>query len=163
VVGLHSGSKVGAALAAGSPGRVASFTLMRMTHRIIVEAERRNAAMSVYLRNKPTVDPAADPEAWRDEQLDPWQSRGVKDLYAANYAFDLTAALRGIASRCLVIELAVAQEESLGRQAPAMTALMSDACAVAWQGNERELLQQRPAELAAILADFLSPTPHPAT
>lgn len=156
VFGLHTGNKVAAALAAHHPGRVGRLVLAGMTHSIILDAERRNEAMRAYVRRKPPTDPDADPPAWQDEQIDRLQCRGYDALYEANYAFDLARVLPRITASTLVAELCVPDEEALGRQADALCALMPSARALRLNGNDRELLQQRPHELARALSTFLS-------
>ena len=43
--GLHTGNKIGAALAANFPERVDRFVLVGMTHSIVIEQEKRDAAI----------------------------------------------------------------------------------------------------------------------
>ena len=155
VFGLHTGNKIAAALAADHPHRVGHLILAGMTHSIILDAQRRNDAMSAYVRRKPPTDPDADPRAWHDEQLDRLQCRGLDALYAANYGFDLAEALTRIAAPTLVAELCVPDEEALGRQASALCALMPSAQPLPLNGNDRELLQERPHELARAVSDFI--------
>ena len=153
--GLHTGNKVGAALAARHPDKVDRLVLAGMTHSIILDAQRRNAAMRAYVESKLPTDPALDPPAWRDEQVDRLHARGVETLYAANYAFDLASVLPRIEARTLVIELAVPQEEALGRQASAWLKLLRRGQAELIAGNDRELLQERPGALAEVISRFL--------
>lgn len=156
VFGLHTGNKIAAALAALHPGRVCRLVLAGMTHSIIVDAERRNAAMRAYIERKRPTDPEQDPRAWQDEQADRASSRGYDALYAANYAFDLAAALRRIAVPTLVVELAVPDEDALGRQADALCALLADGRSLQLPFDDRELVLKRPMELVAALQDFFN-------
>jgi pimeloyl-ACP methyl ester carboxylesterase len=154
VFGLHSGNKVAAALAAEHPDRVDRLVIAGMTHSIILDATHRNEAMREYVRRKPPIDPSADPPAWHDEQLDRLMCRGSEDLYVANYEFDLAASLKRVQNRALILELAVTQELSLGRQGEAICAVMRDATAHTLACNDRELLQERQHEAAMVLKRF---------
>ncbi|MES2480675.1 MAG: alpha/beta fold hydrolase [Pseudomonadota bacterium] len=156
VFGLHTGNKVAAALAAGHPAQMDRVILAGMTHSIIVDAQRRNEAMRAYVQTKPPTDPAQDPPAWRDEQVDRLNARGVDTLYAANYGFDLASVLPLIQAPTMVLELAVPQEESLGRQADALCALLRHGRAVCMAGDDRDLLQSRPRKLASVIAQYLN-------
>ena len=152
VFGLHSGNKVGAALAANAPDRVEHFVLAGMRHSILLDAERRNEAMRHYVANKRPVPREEDPEAFDDEQLDKLQCQRAYDaLYAANYSFDLAAALARVRVPTLVLELAVAAEDALGSPGKEICERMHDAQLVTLHCNDRELLQSQPAELARVL------------
>ena len=107
-------------------------------------------------RARDPTDPAADPPAWHDEQLDRLTARGHDALYAANYSFDLAAVLPRIAAPTLVLELAVPDEERLGRQAEALCEMLRNGRPHRLDGNDRELLQSRPGELAGVLAAFMA-------
>lgn len=155
VFGLHTGNKIAAALAAQHPAAVERLALAGMTHSIILDASRRNAAMSDYLRRKVPTDPERHPAAWHDEQIDQFLCRGRDAIYAANYAFDLAAALRRVSAPALVIELAVPEEEHLGRAAQALCGLMTRARALRIDCDDRTLLQERPRDLAVALHDFI--------
>jgi pimeloyl-ACP methyl ester carboxylesterase len=154
VFGLHTGNKIAAALASRYPRSVRRLALAGMTHSIILDGERRNVAMSEYVRHKKPTDPDTDPPAWRDEQIDQLQCRGREAIYEANYAFDLTDALGRVPVESLVIELAVPQEEVFGRQAAAICALMPRGRALQIDSDDRTLLQQNPGQLARALRDF---------
>lgn len=156
VFGLHTGNKVAAALAAFHPGRVCHLVLAGMTHSIIPDAVRRNEAMRAYIERKLPTDPARDPQAWQDEQTDRRSSCGHDTLYAADYAFDLAAALRRIAAPTLVLELAVPEEDALGRQADALCALLANGRSLQLPFDDRELLLAQPMQLAAALLEFLN-------
>jgi len=159
VFGLHTGNKVGAALAAAHPAQVDRLILAGLTHSIILDAQHRNEAMRAYMRSKPPTDPAQDPPAWHDEQVDRLNARGVNTLYAANFSFDLAGVVPSIAAPTLVLELAVPQEESLGRHADSWCTQLPRGQAVCVSGNDRDLLQARPHELARIIAGFLDEAP----
>ena len=107
------------------------------------------------MRNKPPADPARDPAAYRDEQIDVLTGHGNDALYAANFAFDLASALARVQAPSLVIELAVPAEEHLGCQASALCASMPNAQALQLPGNDDDWLQTRSGELAEILHSFL--------
>ena len=70
VFGLHSGNKVGAALAANHPTKVARFVFCGMTHSIIQQSELRNEAMRAYVRDKAEVNVERDPERFHAERDD---------------------------------------------------------------------------------------------
>lgn len=155
VFGMHSGNKVGAAMAAAWPQRVRSFMFAGMTHSIIPEAARRNDAVRAYVATKPALDPLEDPEFFRDMQLDRLQSEAAyAALYEANYAFDLQAALQAVRAPSLVIELCVPAEERLGRQADRICAMMHNATAASFPFNDKELLWRQPATLVPCLRSF---------
>jgi pimeloyl-ACP methyl ester carboxylesterase len=159
VFGLHTGNKVGAALAAAHPAQVDRIILAGLTHSIILDAQRRNEAMRAYMRSKPPTDPAQDPPAWRDEQVDRLNARGVDTLYAANFSFDLAGVVPAITAPTLVLELAVPQEESLGRHADSWCAQLPRGQAACVAGNDRDLLQSRPHELARMITQYLNESP----
>lgn len=154
--GVHSGNKVAAALAAENPLRIDACVFVGMTHSLVIDIEARNAAMREAVRSKPPTDPAKDPQAWRNEQIDTLNGVGNDALYAANFAFDFTAALRRVQARSLVIELEVPEEAHLGRQADAVVAMMPHARAMQRDGDDTDWLQVRPAELAGIVKSYLS-------
>ncbi|MDO8280868.1 MAG: alpha/beta fold hydrolase [Burkholderiaceae bacterium] len=156
VFGIHSGNKVGAALAAGWPERVRSFMFAGMTHSIIPDAARRNEAVRAYVAAKPALDPQEDPEFFRDMQLDRLQCEAAyAALYEANYAFDLQNALQRVQAPSLVIELCVPPEEHLGRQATPICAMMRNATAVSFPFNDKDLLWRQPATLIPALRGFV--------
>ena len=178
VFGLHSGNKLAAALAADFPQRVRRLVLAGMTHSLVVDAGKRNAAVLGYAGRtaatqgwealadklrKLLVEPlpltsAGTPDTDRQmtELLDALQAHdGANALYPANVAFDLAAALKRIPAPTLIMELVTPGESDLGRQGPLITALMSDGRTLAMEGNDREWLQIRSRELAAYLQTFL--------
>lgn len=61
VFGLHTGNKVGAALAAGWGDRVSHFICCGMTHSIVVEREKRDRAIKVIIEKSLSKEqPSAD-------------------------------------------------------------------------------------------------------
>lgn len=77
-------------------------------------------------------------------------------IYAANFEFDFEAALRRIDAPALIIEVASAAEEHLGRQAARLAALMTDAKAATIEDGDREVLEMRTDEVLALLQGFLA-------
>jgi pimeloyl-ACP methyl ester carboxylesterase len=93
----------------------------------------------------------------RDEVIDEVASwDGVEPVYAANFAFDLAAALQQVKAPTLIIELETAETSVLGRQAPLLQARMSHCTVLAMDDHERTLLGKHPERLAAPLVEFLS-------
>jgi pimeloyl-ACP methyl ester carboxylesterase len=154
VFGLHTGNKIGAALAAGFPDHVSRYILSGMTHSIIPEQSRRDACIKALLAANP-IRPE-DVEA-HSEKLDRLQGiDGFARIYDANYAFDLAAEVQKIDTPSLVLELATPLEAHLGRQAPALAALMPRAESRVLEFSDRELLERRPERLAEAISDFLA-------
>jgi pimeloyl-ACP methyl ester carboxylesterase len=184
VFGLHSGNKVAAAMAANWPARVARLVIAGMTHSLVVDRAHRNDAVLRYAGrsdagsnddaqvrkdlcgklDKVLHDPyvpltssgTPDVERLAVEILDTVQARdGANLMYPANLAFDLAETLKRVAAPSLVIELVTEGEAGLGRQGTLLAGLMKDCRAVALAGNDRELLQARPAELVELLREFI--------
>ena len=175
VFGLHSGNKLAAALAAGWPERVDRLVVAGMTHSLVVDAAQRNAAMLAYAgRSQNLAGTAADAALidkldtlWRSphatdtdrviaESLDLLQSRaGADAMYPANLAFDFPATLARVTATTLVLELTTAAEAGMGLQGPLLAGLMSNGKAATLPGDDRDLLQNRPAALAEVLDRFL--------
>ena len=76
-------------------------------------------------------------------------------IYAANFNFDFEAALRRVTAPSLVIEVASKAEAHLGPQAARLAALMPNAKAVTIEEGDREVLEMRTDEVAALILDFL--------
>ena len=77
-------------------------------------------------------------------------------IYAANFEFDFEAALRRIEAPALIIEVASAAEEHLGRQAERLAGLMNDAKPATIEDGDREVLEMRTEEVRALIERFLS-------
>lgn len=155
VFGLHSGNKVGAALAAGWPQRVRRFVCAGMRHSIIPDAARRNEAMRRYIANKPKAIREDDPQGYEEEQMDILACQRAYDtLYAANYAFDLADSLTKVTAPTLILELAVPSEDHLGSPGRELADRMPNASMKRIDCNDRKLLRERRRALAEILIGF---------
>lgn len=191
LLGLHTGNKIGAALAAGFPARVRRFVCVGMTHSIVIDKAKRDAAILDLVRkgldrteasadgghlvkrwaatfgtvsrawwseariNKPAVT-EDDIRLLENEVLDLIQSRHSFDaIYPANFRFDLGAAFARIPVPTLVVELATAAEDHLGRQAAAVARLLPRGEAVTLEHTDRGVMEQEPGALAAVVLPFL--------
>ena len=76
-------------------------------------------------------------------------------IYDANFNFDFEAALRQVKSPTLIIEVASAAEEHLGRQAERLAGLMPDAKAATIEEGDREVLEMRVDEVLGFIRGFL--------
>lgn len=153
VFGLHTGNKIGAALAAAHPERVSRFILCGMTHSIIPDARQREAAIRAILAAHP-IDPAAVlAPSERQDRRD--GAAGTRAIYEANYSFDLAATLGRLSMPTLVLELVTPAEAHLGEQAGALAALIPAATARLLERSDRDVLERAPAELAAVITRFL--------
>jgi len=76
-------------------------------------------------------------------------------IYDANFNFDFEAALRRVKSPTLIIEVASAAEEHLGRQADRLAGLMPDAKAATIEEGDREVLEMRTDEVFGLIHGFL--------
>lgn len=153
--GVHSGNKVAASLAANWPERVDHLIIAGLRHSIIPDAARRNQAMASYVASKPSPQRGDASRTCDEERMDtPARSAAYENLYRANYAFDLAQALAGTHAPTLVLELAITEEECLGSPGQALAELMPNARVKRLHCNDRELLEQRPQDLAQILIGF---------
>lgn len=195
VFGLHTGNKVGAALAADHPDLVSHFICCGMTHSIVVERGKRDAAIKaivdkLLVKEKPAADGSHLLRNWgrtfdgishlwwapplldsfplteqdlqdtQGEAIDRILSRASYDaIYAANFAFDLSAALRRVAMPTLIVELAVPGEAHLGRQADHCARLNPRIRTVTLERSDRDVLETMPGELAASILSFLRSAP----
>jgi pimeloyl-ACP methyl ester carboxylesterase len=76
-------------------------------------------------------------------------------IYDANFNFDFEAALRRVDAPTLIIEVASAAEEHLGRQANRLAGLMPDAKAATIEEGDREVLEMRTDEVLGLILGFL--------
>lgn len=150
IFGLHTGNKIGAALAAGWPELVSHFILCGMTHSIILDRSEREAAIKTLVATPFTKKDISDDEKRDREQ----GANSVEAIYNANYGFDLTATLALLTVPTLVLELATPEEDRLGRQADAVAALIPRAKTYTFEGSDRDALEHRPDELARAILDF---------
>lgn len=150
VFGLHTGNKIGAALAAGWPELVSRFILCGMTHSIILDRDAREAAIKTLV-----ATPFNKEDISNDEKRDREQgAHSVDAIYAANYSFDLAATLASLTMPTLVLELATPEEDHLGRQADAVAKRVPGAQAHTFEGSDRDALEHRPDELARTILEF---------
>ena len=189
--GLHTGNKIGAALAAGWPDRISRFVCVGMTHSIVIDKQKRAGAILDLVQkgldgttvsadgghlvkrwaatfgsvakawwnagqiSKPVVS-ESDLRLLENEVLDIIQARHSFDaIYAQNFRFDLGEAFARIPVPTLVVELATAQEDHLGRQAEAVARLLPKGQAVTLESTDRGVLEDNPAALAAVVLPFL--------
>ena len=154
VFGLHTGNKIGAALAAAYPERVSRLLICGMTHSIIPDGRRREAAIRAILDANPIMpEDIADPAERRDRQEG---AAGSAAIYQANYAFDLAATLGQVEVPTLVIELVTAAEAHLGEQGPALARLTPSGAATRLDMSDRDALERQPEALAAVISRFLT-------
>ncbi len=153
VFGLHTGNKIGAALAAERPGRVTKFILCGMTHSIIIDRATREAAIQAILDANPSqLNDVIDP----GEKVDRIQAAAsLAAIYQANYAFDLAAALSRVPVPVLVLELATPAEAHLNRQAGALAQLIPDCATLILERSDRDVLERVPDQLADAIGRFL--------
>jgi hypothetical protein len=81
--------------------------------------------------------------------------RSVKQIYAMNFGFDLTATLRRIKQPALVIECCVPEEAHLGAQGPALMRLLKRGELVTLKGAGFDATQARAADIARSASRFL--------
>ena len=119
--GIHTGGKVAAALALGQPARVLSLIVAGKSHSLVADHAARNAAMKAQLdSNAPDALLLKLEGKYIDDTEGPL---GGARIYAANFAFDLAAALAGIDARTLILEITSADEDRKhGRQGAALAA-----------------------------------------
>jgi len=150
VFGLHTGNKIGAALAVDHPEHVTRFILCGMTHSIIPDQKDRENAIRAVLTNPLTrVDISDDEEVDRENG-----AKSIDAIYAANYRFDLESNLGSIDVPVLVLELATPEEDRLGRQNENVAALMPYGRALTFHGSDRDALEKYPETLASMILGF---------
>lgn len=142
-LGLHTGNKLCAAIAARRPGRVDRLALCGQSHSIVPDQQRRNAII------------AGLPHLPGETECD------TRALYAANFAYDLAADLARIHAPTLVLELTTDEEDrSVGRQAQAVQALIPGPVRLAELPHRHPgfcTLEHLAEETAALVEDFLTP------
>jgi len=82
----------------------------------------------------------------------------IRQLYEANFAYDLEADLRRIACPTLIVEIATPQEDQMvGRQGDALRQILQDATLATFEeaGGLGLTLENRAGELAAVISNFL--------
>jgi pimeloyl-ACP methyl ester carboxylesterase len=154
VFGLHTGNKIAAALAADSPERVTALLFCGMSHSIIIDRQRREAAIKAILKANP-IDPHKVSN--ESEQLDRLRAQASTDaMYAANYDFDLGATMKRVSMPTLLLELATPQEAHLGQQAPDWAKHVPNCATTILERSDRDVLERFPGELAEVILGFLA-------
>jgi len=151
VFGLHTGNKIGTALAAGWPKYVSKFILCGMTHSIIINRSKREKAI------KTIVETALNQECVSDrEKQDRLRGRNSIDrIYDANYSFDLATALTQLSVPTLILELATPAEDQLGRQAQAAADITPNSIPMTLEKSDRDILDRDPRKLADSILHFI--------
>jgi pimeloyl-ACP methyl ester carboxylesterase len=81
--------------------------------------------------------------------------RSIKQIYAMNFGFDLTATLRRIKLPVLVIECCVPEETHLGVQGPTLIKLLKRGELVTLKGAGFDATEARAADIAKTVSRFL--------
>jgi pimeloyl-ACP methyl ester carboxylesterase len=81
--------------------------------------------------------------------------RSVKQIYAMNFGFDLSATLRRVKLPALVIECRVPEETHLGAQGPKMIGLLKRGELVTLKGAGFDATDARAADIASAASRFL--------
>lgn len=150
VFGLHTGNKIGTALALSYPEMVSCFILCGMTHSIILDRNAREAAIKELV-----ASPFVRTDITENEKLDRRQGDASLDrIYEANYDFDLKAMLDKLARPTLVLELVTPGESHFGQQANKLAELISDSTSCAFKGSDRDALENNADALAKIILEF---------
>lgn len=177
VVGLHTGNKIAAALAAHWPARVGSVVLAGQTHSLILDKTGRDEAIrrivehyfgkfaGSAVRQWAAVLEEIRAIGWDTERPDPqnaemqvldylqgWPS--IVPVYEAIFSFDMEDALRRMEARALVLELLTPQEMHYGEQAGRLRSVMKHAKSAAMQGDG-EVFETRPGEATEAVVQFL--------
>lgn len=155
VYGIHTGNKLGAALAVRAGDRVRRLALAGQTHSIVPDREKRNAVIAALVGS--AVAPATPLVEWTSKLArvaELWLDRAVlsgieaegsyaarlarvvdelqamasvREMYRANFAYDFGADLARLQQPTLVIEMCTPQEDAaIGRQGGALAAIVSD-------------------------------------
>ena len=150
VFGLHTGNKIGTALALSYPEMVSCFILCGMTHSIILDRTAREAAIKELV-----ATPFVRSDITENEKLDRRQGAASLDrIYKANYDFDLKAMLDGLEPPTLVLELVTPGESHFGQQANKLAELISDSTLSTFKGSDRDALEKNADALAQIIREF---------
>lgn len=140
VYGLHTGNKIGTAMAVRHPGRVSKLILAGQSHSLIPDQETRNAGIRDLIQSYVDFEHRqrgadeervalvqrvrallhrAEPDSGRhpdlggavlDHVLDEIQATGTRTLYLANFGYDLGRAYTEIRVPTLVLEIATEAE-----------------------------------------------------
>lgn len=192
LLGLHTGNKIAAAIAAQWPHRVDRVVLAGQTHSLIADRAERNAAIRdlvdhYFPRFASGGDGAHYVRTWLMAQADVqsiwWPQkllsgasvtgkdveiaesmvidhllgwRSIVSTYEANFAFDLTDAMRRIAAPTLVLEMQTEDEARFGAQAPALCAMMKRARAALFPDTDASVFRTRPHVITDAAVPFLT-------
>ena len=147
VYGIHTGNKVGTALAAAHPDRVGQFIFSGQSHSIIADNNERNdhiRAVTRHYFNGPTDDP---------------KLLETRRMYEANFAYDLARDLKRIPNRTLIVEIATKGEDTgVGRQGPSLLKFIPRSSLVTFEEPDGvgHTLDNRAGELAKAIFGFVA-------
>ena len=79
-------------------------------------------------------------------------------VYAANFAFDLAAAMALIQAPTLILELLTPGEASFGNQGPGCVDILRNGHLASIEASDQDMLGPRVADLAGIIGEFLGQT-----
>lgn len=147
VYGIHLGNKIGAALAAEWPDRVARFVFSGQSHSIIADNDARNDYVRRITRHH-FGDAGGDPA-----------KLAMRQLYEANFAYDLDRDLRRMPCPTLIVEIATPEEDRLlGRQGPALLKVIPQSRLATFEAADGlgHTLDDRAEDLARAIFDFLA-------
>ena len=145
VYGIHLGNKIGAALAAGWPARVANLVFSGQSHSIVADNGVRNDFVRGITRNH--FDGGDDPA-----------KAPTRRLYEANFAYDLERDLRRLSCRTLIVEIATpAEDASVGRQGASLLGIVPNSHLVTFEASDGvgHTLDDRADELAGAIFRFV--------
>lgn len=187
--GIHTGNKIGAAMAARSPGSVERFVFAGQSHSIIPDQARRNHAIRQIVadsiagdgeQRNPVLDwvqkiSKAAAHAFASKTLDRITEQGsysaalaqlvddlqsmasLREIYRANFDYDLERDLRRLSVPTLVLEIATPGEDRLiGRQGPLLMEILSMGriATIVEPDGHGNTLEHRADDVAAILDEF---------
>jgi pimeloyl-ACP methyl ester carboxylesterase len=191
VLGFHTGNKIGAAMAAHQPNRVAKLVLIGMTHSLVVSRKDRDAAIMAIVRkymatHRDVPDGSHRLRAWASDYAGlagVWWNpaimtarriteqalrgqearaiemiqcrRSIKQIYAMNFGFDLSAALRRVKVPTQVIECRTPEEVHLGVQGPKLLKLLKQGELVTLRGAGFDATETHAADIARAASRFL--------
>ena len=180
--GLHTGNKIGAAMAVRHPGRIRRLVLAGQSHSLISDQDTRNAGIRDIIASYVDMADSARPDAGKtgkisrllklaqdgmhpeiggdilDHVIDEAEARGTAALYLANFAYDLGRDFRAIRVPTLVLEIATPFETArVGLQGPEVAAMIPDATLATFAVPDRDeplTLEDEADELARVIGDF---------
>lgn len=149
LLGLHTGNKIGAAIAAGWPQRISSLMIAGHTHSLIADPQSRDAAIHALSDHYP-------PHYAEARVIDYLLGRhSIRAMYNAIFDFDFNAALAQLEAPTLVLELLTPDEAHHGEQAAKVCSLMKRAQAARVENGDRLSLEKNPLAIVTPILDFL--------